>query len=198
MGWLRHVIAGQCCQARDSAGGFQSMLNMMFTTLEVLSSHSVAYGLQFDRMLRTRLSRARRDGNERLASRLLQLVRSPTAAEVAGWPRHQLPLQRRSHGFRLRTAPSARASRARERLPLRQLPKTAASARLRGEKLPAIALATRIADRLTTSTRAPRATFLARARRRGAHRAPRRWPRYASRLSALRGRRGSRINTIRL
>ena len=59
------------------------MLNMMFTTLEALSSHSVAYGLQFDRMLRTRLSRARRDGNERPASRLLQLVRSPTAVEVA-------------------------------------------------------------------------------------------------------------------
>ena len=59
------------------------MMNMLCTTLEVTSSHSVAYGLQFDRMLRTRLSRARRDGNERLASRLLQLVRSPTAAAVA-------------------------------------------------------------------------------------------------------------------
>jgi len=59
------------------------MLNMLFTTLEVMSSHSVAYGLQFDRMLRTRLNQARRDGNERPASRLLQLVRSPTAAEVA-------------------------------------------------------------------------------------------------------------------
>ena len=79
------------------------MLNMMFATLEVLSPHSVAYGLQFDRMLRTRLSRARRDGNERLASRLLQLVRSPTAAEV-GWPRHQLPLKNRSRGLRLGTA----------------------------------------------------------------------------------------------
>ena len=30
-----------------------------------------------------RLSQARRDGNERLSSRLLQLARSPTAAEVA-------------------------------------------------------------------------------------------------------------------
>ena len=59
------------------------MLNMLFTTLEVMSAHSVAYGLQFDRMLRMRLSQARRDGNERLSSRLLQLVRSPTAAEVA-------------------------------------------------------------------------------------------------------------------
>ena len=59
------------------------MLNMLFTTLEVTSSHSVAYGLQIGRMLRTRLSQARRDGYERLSSRLLQLVRSPTAAEVA-------------------------------------------------------------------------------------------------------------------
>ena len=59
------------------------MLNMLFTTLEVMSSHSVAHGLQFDRTLRMRLNQARRDGNERLASRLLQLVRSPTAAEVA-------------------------------------------------------------------------------------------------------------------
>ena len=83
MGWLRHVIAGQCCQAWDSVGGLQTMLNMLFTTLEVMSAHSVAYGLQFDRMLRLRLSQAQRDGNERLSSRLLQLVRSPTAAEVA-------------------------------------------------------------------------------------------------------------------
>ena len=59
------------------------MLNMLFTTLEVMSSHSVAYGLQFDRTLRTRLNQARRDGDEKLVSRLLQLVRSPTAAEVA-------------------------------------------------------------------------------------------------------------------
>ena len=83
MGWLRHVIAGQCCQAWDSVGGFQTMLNMLFTTLEVMAAHSVPYGLQFDRMLRLRLSQAQRDGNERLSSRLLQLVRSPTAAEVA-------------------------------------------------------------------------------------------------------------------
>ena len=59
------------------------MLNMLFATLEVMSAHSVAYGLQFDRALRTRLSQAKRDGNERLASRLLQLIRSPIAAEVA-------------------------------------------------------------------------------------------------------------------
>ena len=59
------------------------MLNMLYTTLEVMSAHSVAHGLQFDRTLRMRLSQARRDGNERLSSRLLQLVRSPTAAEVA-------------------------------------------------------------------------------------------------------------------
>ena len=59
------------------------MLDMLFTTLEVMSAHPVAYGLQFDRTLRARLNQARRDGNERLASRLLQLVRSPTAAEVA-------------------------------------------------------------------------------------------------------------------
>ena len=45
MGWLRHAIAGQCCQAWDSGGGFQTMLNMLFTTLEVMSAHSVAYGL---------------------------------------------------------------------------------------------------------------------------------------------------------
>ena len=105
MGWLRHVIAGQCCQAWESVGGLQTMLNMLYTTLEVMSAHSVAHGLQFDRTLRTRLCQARRDGNERLSSRLLQLARSPTAAEVA-WlapppatppePQPRAPAQHRS------------------------------------------------------------------------------------------------------
>ena len=59
------------------------MLNLLFTTLEVSTAHSVSYGLQFGLMVRTRLSQAMRDGNERLVSRLLQLIRSPVATEVA-------------------------------------------------------------------------------------------------------------------
>ena len=83
MGWLRHVIAGECCQAWEPVGGLQTMLNLLFATLEVASAHSVAYGLQLEMDLRTRLSQAKRDGNERLVSRLLQLIRSPIATEVA-------------------------------------------------------------------------------------------------------------------
>ena len=83
MGWLRHVIAGECCQAWAPVGGLQTMLNLLFTTLEVSTAHSVSYGLQFELMVRTRLSQAMRDGNERLVSRLLQLIRSPVATEVA-------------------------------------------------------------------------------------------------------------------
>ena len=59
------------------------MLNPLFTTLEVSTAHSVSYGLQFELMLRTRLSQAMRDGNERLVSRLQQLIRSPVATKVA-------------------------------------------------------------------------------------------------------------------
>ena len=59
------------------------MLNLLFTTLEVSTAHSVSYGLQFELMVRTRLSQAMRDRNERLVSRLLQLIRSPVATEVA-------------------------------------------------------------------------------------------------------------------
>ena len=83
MGWMRQIVAGQCARAWEPFGGSATTVNILHTTLEVMAAYSTPYGFTFERTLREQLFQAYRDGDERLATRLLQLVRYPDANDVA-------------------------------------------------------------------------------------------------------------------